>query len=196
MRHASLWLIRHGETEWSRVGAHTGRTDVPLTQAGKQRAAAIGRYLNGRQFHLVLTSPLKRAHETCRLAGYADAAQIEPDLQEWDYGLYEGRSTAEIREKNPDWTIWKSDVPQGESIDQVAARARLVIDRTAAHGEVALFAHGHFLRILAACWLELPPQTGRLFALGTASVSILGFERETRVITLWNQTAPSRQFYD
>ncbi|HVP48810.1 MAG TPA: histidine phosphatase family protein [Bryobacteraceae bacterium] len=183
-----LWLIRHGETEWSLSGAHTGRTDLPLIPAGRERAAALARYLAGRPFALVLTSPLQRARETCRIAGYGDVAQIEPNLSEWDYGAYEGRTTNDIRKVRPDWDLWTMGVPGGETIDQVAARARLVIERASAVGEdVALFAHGHILRILTACWLDLPPAAGRLFALDTASVSILGYEREQRVIRHWNR---------
>ena len=184
-----LWLFRHGETEWSRSGAHTGRTDLPLTDAGRERAAAIGRYVGGRQFALVLTSPLQRARETCALAGYSDVAQIEPDLREWDYGDYEGRTTADIRKEDPGWFLWSDGVPNGETVGEVAARAEAVIDRAMkAAGDVALFAHGHVLRILTACWLELPPGDGRLFALSTGSVSVLGYEHETRVISRWNQT--------
>ena len=182
-----IWLIRHGETEWSLSGQHTGRTDLPLTAAGERQAAAIGRYLAGRPFALVLTSPLQRAHETCRLAGYGGVAQIEPDLCEWDYGAYEGRTSVQIQESVPGWTIWTSPVPQGETIQQVAVRTSRVIERAVkAGGHVALFAHGHLLRILTACWLGLPPDAGRFFALGTASVSVLGYERETRVIARWN----------
>jgi broad specificity phosphatase PhoE len=184
-----LWLIRHGETEWSRSGAHTGRTDLPLTDAGRQEAESIARRLAGRRFALVLTSPLQRALETCRLAGYGDAAHIEPNLLEWDYGDYEGRTTADIRKEVPGWNLWIEGFPSGETIAQVAARARAVIDRALlADGDVALYAHGHILRILTACWLALPPDCARLFALSTASVSTLGYERETRVITRWNQT--------
>ena len=153
-----IWLIRHGETEWSLSGQHTGRTDIPLTAVGERQAAEIGRYLAGRRFVLVLTSPLQRAQETCRLAGYGGAAQVEPDLREWDYGAYEGRTSAQIQESVPGWTIWTSPVPQGETIQQVAARAGRVIERAAkAGGDVALFAHGHLLRVLTACWLGLPP---------------------------------------
>ncbi len=183
-----LWLIRHGETEWSRSGAHTGRTDLPLTDVGRQEAAAIARRLAGKPFALVLTSPLERARETCRLAGYRDVAQLEPNLLEWDYGDYEGRSTADIHKDAPGWNLWISGFPNGETIEQVAARARAAVDRALlADGDVALFAHGHLLRILTACWLALPPACARLFALGTASLSVLGYERETRVITCWNQ---------
>lgn len=185
---SQLWLLRHGETEWSLSGAHTGRTDLPLIPAGRERAAALGRFLAGRTFALVLTSPLQRARETCRIAGYGDVSQIEPNLCEWDYGAYEGRTTADIRKDAPAWDLWTMGVPDGETIEQVAARARLVIERaTAAGGDAALFAHGHILRILTACWLGLPPAAGRLFALDTASVSILGYERESRVIRRWNQ---------
>ena len=182
-----IWLIRHGETEWSLSGQHTGRTDLPLTAAGVREAKELGRYLAKRPFALVLTSPLQRAHETCKLAGYGGAAQIEPDLSEWNYGAYEGRTSAQIQESVPGWTIWTSPVPQGETIQQVATRASRVIERAVkAGGHVALFAHGHLLRILTACWLGLPPDAGRFFALGTASVSVLGYERETRVIARWN----------
>ncbi len=185
---SNLWLIRHGETEWSRSGAHTGRTDIPLTAAGKSQAAAIGTYLRGKQFSLVLTSPLERARETCRLAGYGSAAQLEPNLMEWDYGAYEGRTSQDIRKEEPGWDIWANGVSGGETVEQVGARARLVIDRASgASGDVALFAHGHVLRILTACWLGLAPAAGQLFAFDTACLSVLGYERETRVIQHWNQ---------
>jgi broad specificity phosphatase PhoE len=182
-----LWLIRHGETEWTVSGAHTGRTDIPLTAAGRVHAAEIGRCLGGRKFALVLSSPLQRALETCRLAGYGDVVQIEPNLHEWDYGAYEGRTSAEIHKEVPGWTIWTGAVPQGETPQQVADRANKVIARAlAASGDVALFAHGHLLRVLTACWLGLEPTAGRLFALGTASLSILGYEHEVHVISQWN----------
>jgi broad specificity phosphatase PhoE len=182
-----LWLIRHGETEWSRSGAHTGRTDLPLTPEGERRAVALKSYLAGHDFSLVLASPLQRAAETCRLAGFGDVMQMEPNLLEWSYGDYEGRTTNEIRKDNPNWDLWRDGVPHGETIEQVAARGRAVIERVVqAPGDVALFAHGHILRILTTCWLELPPRDARLFALGTASLSRLGYERDTRVISLWN----------
>jgi probable phosphoglycerate mutase len=181
-----LWLVRHGETEWSRSGAHTGRTDIPLTVAGRANAAAVGRYLAGRPFALVLVSPLQRARETCRIAGYENAL-IDPDLSEWDYGDYEGRTTQQIQAEHPGWSLWADGVLNGETAAQVAARAKKVIERALPFdGDVALFAHGHILRILTATWLGLPPEGGRLFALGTASISTLGYERETRVITRWN----------
>lgn len=187
-RNPELWLIRHGETEWSATGRHTGRTNIPLTAVGERQAAALGRRLASRSFALVLISPLTRAVETCRIAGYGDVSQFTDDLLEWDYGAYEGRTTADIRTEVPGWTIWTGNPPGGETIGQVGRRVATVIDQaTAAGGDVALFAHGHVLRVLAACWLGLPPGAGRLLALGTASLSVLGYERETRVITTWNQ---------
>ena len=184
---SGLWLIRHGETEWSLSGAHTGRTDIPLTDAGRAQAEAIGKRLAGRTFGLVLASPLARARETCRLAGYGGEAAIDPNLLEWDYGDYEGRTTAEIRQARPDWSLWRDGVPNGETIEQVAVRAEAVIARVlAVDGDAALFAHGHLLRVLTARWLELEPAAARRFALGTTSLSTLGWERETRVITRWN----------
>ena len=180
-----LWLIRHGETEWSLSGAHTGSTDVPLTEAGRRHAADLGAYLARHSFSLVLSSPLSRALETARIAGYQP--QVDPDLCEWDYGAYEGRKTAEIRQERPGWSLWRDGVPGGESVEGVAVRARRVIAKAEqSDGDVVLFAHGHFLRILTSCWLELPPADARLFALGTASISTLGYERETRVIFRWN----------
>ncbi|HEY3835537.1 MAG TPA: histidine phosphatase family protein [Bryobacteraceae bacterium] len=189
-----LWLIRHGETEWSLSGAHTGRTDLPLTERGQQRAQAIGQFLNGRPFALVLTSPLQRARETCRLAGYGEQAVIDENLREWDYGDYEGRSTADIRKDRPGWNLWADGVVNGETVDQVADRARVVINRALfegknRQGDCALFAHGHILRILTGCWLRLAPNSGQLFALDTATVSVLGWEHETRVIRSWNRSS-------
>lgn len=187
-----LWLIRHGETEWSISGAHTGRTDISLTSRGEERAVAIRKFLAGKQFSLVLSSPKQRALQTCRISGYEDVAAIEEDLSEWDYGAYEGRTTRDIRRDYPDWFLWSHGVPGGEPIDQVAERAKRVIQRClAAGGPSVLFAHGHILRILAACWLGLKPEDGRLFALGTGSVSILGFEHHVRVISLWNRSFDS-----
>ncbi len=184
-----LWLIRHGETEWSLSGAHTSKTDIPLTERGKERAARIRDYLAHRTFTLVLTSPMQRARETCRIAGYGDVAQIDDNLREWDYGVYEGRTTAEIRKDQPDWSIWDAPPPQGEPVEHVAERAQQLIDRAGKiGGDIALFAHAHVLRILAATWLGLPPRAGSLLALGTGSVSTLGFERETRVISTWNRS--------
>lgn len=182
-----LWLIRHGETDWSVAKRHTGRTDITLTPMGERQAAALGGVLTGRRFALVLSSPLRRARETCRLAGYGDEATMTDDLLEWDYGIYEGKTTKEIRLEQPEWSIWTASVANGESIEQVRQRAQRVIQRSlAANGDVVLFAHAHILRILAACWLGLPPDAGRLFVLRTASLSVLGFEHDTRVITRWN----------
>jgi probable phosphoglycerate mutase len=190
MTKPQLYLIRHGETEWSLSGAHTGRTDLPLTARGEERAQAIGRYLNGRPFALVLTSPLLRARETCRLAGYAAQAVVDENLREWDYGDFEGRSTPDIQKDCPGWNLWKDGVPNGETVEEVAARARAVINRaTATSGDCALFAHGHILRILAACWLELPANSGRLFGLDTATVSVLGWEHDNHVIRQWNRSS-------
>jgi broad specificity phosphatase PhoE len=184
-----LWLIRHGETEWSLSGAHTSRTDIPLTDRGRGRAAHMADHLHKQEFSFVLTSPRQRARETCGITGYGDVVQIDSDLSEWDYGEYEGRTTTDIRKEQPGWTIWKNNPREGETLAQVRTRAQSVIDRsTAAVGQVAIFSHAHFLRILAATWIGLPPEAGSLFALGTGSVSTLGFERETRVIETWNRS--------
>jgi broad specificity phosphatase PhoE len=182
-----LWLIRHGETAWSLSGAHTGRTDIPLTPAGEQRALRVGETLRGRNFAMVLTSPLERARRTCELAGFGGNAQIEPNLAEWDYGAYEGKTTKDVQRERPGWSLFRDGVQGGETIEEVALRARAVISRAvAANGDVALFAHGHILRILAACWLELLPAAARLFALEPAGISTLSQEHETRVILRWN----------
>jgi broad specificity phosphatase PhoE len=185
-RQAQLWLVRHGETEWSLSGQHTGRTDIPLTEKGEHQAIQLGRYLEGRNFAVVLTSPLLRARETCRLAGFGETAKQDPNLKEWDYGEYEGRTTNEIRKVRPGWSLWKDGFPGGESLELVAARAQTVIDEVAGTpGDVLLFAHGHILRVLSCCWLGLPPEDGRLFALATG-VSMLGYEHEMRVVTRLN----------
>ena len=185
-----VWLVRHGETEWARLGRHTGRTNVPLTDLGREQARALGHRLAGHTFGLVLTSPLSRAEETAALAGFGDVAVADPDLMEWDYGSLEGRRTPEIRADYPGWTIWKGPWPGGETIDQVAARADRVVATarsSRAGGGVLLFAHGHLSRVLAARWLGLPPASGGLFELGTATLSILGWEREAPSIELWNE---------
>ena len=188
MTRGEIWLVRHGDTEWTTTGQHTSRTDVPLTDAGREQGQSVGEFLNGREFALVLSSPMSRARDTCALAGYGDVAEIEDDLREWDYGEYEGRKTDDIRKERPGWTVWMGS-PGGESFDHVGARARRVLERaTEADGDAALFSHGHFLRILGACWLGLPPEGGRLFALGTAALSVLGYEREARVFREWNRT--------
>ena len=187
-------LVRHGETEWSRAGKHTGRTDVPLTEAGRRQAQAVGIELQKRRFAAVWTSPLSRAADTCRLAGFGDVAVERDELMEWDYGEYEGRTTAEIRGERPGWTLWRDGVPGGETIDEVAARVdRLLADAESVPGDVLLFAHGHVLRVLAARWLGLEPAAGRLFALDPATLSVLGYERETRVVRQWNRAVPGRE---
>lgn len=184
---AELWLIRHGETTWSASGAHTGRTDLPLTPRGEAKASAMASRLAGHDFALVLTSPMQRARRTCELAGLGAQAQIEPNLMEWNYGEYEGLSTADIRKKRPDWSLFQDGVPGGETLEQVAARGQLVIERALkAGGDVALFAHGHILRILTTRWLGVEPADARLYALSTASISTLGHEHETRVMVRWN----------
>lgn len=184
-------LVRHGETEWSRDGKHTGRTDIPLTERGRQEAQAVGAELRGRRFALVLTSPLSRAAETCRLAGLGELAQQREELMEWDYGAFEGRKTIDIRKERPGWTLWRDGVPEGETIAQVQARVdRVIAELRSVAGDAAVFAHGHLLRVLAARWLGLEPAAGRLFALDPATISILGYERETPVIRMWNQKLP------
>jgi len=183
-----IWLVRHGETEWSKAGRHTGRTDVPLTEAGREQARALRDILRGNSFAAVYTSPLSRARETCTLAGYGDVCFALDDLREWDYGENEGRTTAAIRAEHPGWTVWSGGLPHGESVEDVGARAAAVLERIRnVNGDVALFSHAHFLRIFAAVWLGLEPAAGRLFRLDTASVSRLGWERETRVILTWNE---------
>ena len=190
-----IWLVRHGETEWTRSGRHTGRSDIPLTDLGRQQAEALAGRLAGHPFGLVLTSPRSRAAETARFAGFGDTAVVDPNLREWDYGAFEGRTTQEIRTEIPDWSIWTGPWQGGETLDEVAARADHVIERCldpTIDGDVLLFAHGHFLRILAARWIGLPGYAGRSFALGTATIGILGWERETRVIETWNEACDSQ----
>ena len=182
-------LVRHGETEWSRELKHTGRTDVPLTNQGRLQARAVAAALHGRRFALVLTSPLGRATETCGLAGFGDVAEQRDELREWDYGAYEGRMTVEIRKERPGWSLWRDGVPEGETAAEVAARVdRVIADSRPAEGDVLVFAHGHVLRVLAARWLGLEPDAGRLFALDPATISLLGYERETSVIRVWNES--------
>jgi probable phosphoglycerate mutase len=183
----TIVLVRHGETEWSASGRHTSRTDVPLTDKGRAAARRLGERLAGREFALVLTSPRSRARDTCAEAGFADAAEVTEDLAEWDYGGYEGLTTPEIRVDRPGWLLFDDGVPGGETATQVEARADRVIERAlAAHGDVALFAHGHILRVIGARWLGEPVRFGGRLALGTASLSELGFEHENRVLEHWN----------
>jgi probable phosphoglycerate mutase len=182
-----LILVRHGQTAWSESGQHTGWTDIPLNEAGRRQADLLGARLRGESFALVLSSPLSRALDTCRAVGFGDRVEIDPDLREWDYGEVEGRTTDEIRAERPGWTIWAGPVPGGETIEEVGRRVDRVIERALrAEGDVAIFGHGHCLRILAARWLGLEAAAGALFELSTATVSRLGRERERRVIELWN----------
>ena len=201
-----LWLVRHGETAWSLSGAHTSTTDIPLTEHGRQRAVELRDYLDGKKFAAVFTSPMVRARETCEIAGYGDVAVVEPGLMEWNYGESEGKTTAEMREKyGPSWSVWTNEIVGGETVVHVGDRADAVIAKAMAAVQaaspekdvgnadsggvkaVALFAHAHILRILAARWIGLPAVDGQLFALGTGSVSVLGHERETRVVGKWNR---------
>jgi len=184
-----VWLLRHAETEWSRSGRHTGRTDVELTDAGRRRARELAKHLAGHQFGLVLSSPLKRARQTAELAGLGDPA-LTDDLLEWDYGEYEGLTTTEIREKRPDWFLWTDGGPGGESPEQVGVRCdRVIAAVLAAGGDTCLVAHGHVLRALAARWVEQPVAFGGRLGLSTGSICVLGFEREVRVIWRWNETS-------
>jgi broad specificity phosphatase PhoE len=180
-------LVRHGETDWSRTGKHTGRTDVPLNEAGRVRARALAATLAAREFALVLTSPLSRAAETGRLAGLDGRARQQNALMEWDYGDYEGRTTAEIHAERPGWSLWADGAPGGESAADVGARADgLIPELEGAGGDVAVFAHGHLLRVLGARWAGLPPADGRVLLLDAAGVSVLGHEHEWRALRAWN----------
>jgi len=181
-------LVRHGETEWSRDGRHTGRTDIPLTERGRREAQLLAACLVEWTFVKVLTSPLQRATETCRLAGLSEAAEVRTDLREWDYGDYEGRTTAGIRKERPGWILWSDGVPGGETGERIAARAdRVIAELRDTEGDVAVFGHGHMLRVLTARWIELEPAAGSRFALEPATISVLGHERETAVVLRWNQ---------
>jgi broad specificity phosphatase PhoE len=187
-RRHEVVLVRHGETDWSRAGKHTGRTDVPLNERGRAQARALAGKLAGRRFALVLTSPLSRAAETCRLAGLGSRATTRDELSEWDYGAYEGRTTPEIRSERPGWSLWRDGVVDGETIAEVGARVdHLLPELDAAGGDVAVFAHGHLLRVLGARWIELEASAGRLLALDPATISALGYEHESRVLRAWNE---------
>ncbi|HEY7151912.1 MAG TPA: histidine phosphatase family protein [Solirubrobacterales bacterium] len=189
---SQLLLARHGETEWSLNGRHTGRTDLPLTENGRERARALADLLAGGIFGLVLTSPLRRAVETCELARHGDGAQVREDLREWDYGDYEGLTTPEIQERRPDWSLWRDGCPNGETAADVGGRAdRVIAEVRAADGDVIAFGHGHMLRVLGARWVALPPSDGGLLALGTGAVCRLGYEHGLPVIVSWN-LAPGR----
>jgi len=186
--------IRHAETEWSQNGRHTGRTDIPLTEEGREYARRLASRLAGRTFALVLTSPLSRVRETCELAGLGDRAQPRDDLMEWDYGDYEGLTTPQIREQRPDWNLWRDGCPGGESAADVGGRVdRVIAEVRRVDGDAALVAHGHVLRVLGARWVELPPQDGARFALSTGALCTLGYERETPVFWHWNESVEAPQ---
>ena len=185
-----ILLARHGETEWSASGQHTGTTDVPLTGEGCRQAEQLGPRLRGREFAAVLSSPLQRALETCRLAGLGERCETRAELVEWDYGDYEGKTTPEIRETVPGWSVWTHSVPGGETAAEVGARVDRVIDELGAlAGDAVVFAHGHLLRVMGARWIGLAPENGALLALNTGTLSVLGWERERRVVRRWNEGA-------
>jgi probable phosphoglycerate mutase len=185
----SIYLARHGETAWTLSRQHTGRTDIALTERGESNAKSLGQRLCGVQFQRVLTSPLARARRTCELAGFLDQVIADPDLVEWDYGSYEGLTSAEIHREQPEWQLFRDGCPRGESVVQVGARADRVIEKLRAIlGKQLVFGHGHFTRVLAARWLGLPADHGRLLYLGTASLSVLGYDhsKSEPAIHLWN----------
>ena len=185
--HHEIVVVRHGETDWSLSGRHTSRTDLPLTERGRERARGLAPVLAGWRFSLVLCSPLLRARETCELAGFGDVAEICDDLHEWDYGEYEGLTTPEIWERDPNWSLWRDGCPGGETPRQVGARADRVLERLrAADGDAAAFAHGHILRVVTARRLAMEVAEGARFALGAGSIGVLGFERDTEVLSRWN----------
>jgi probable phosphoglycerate mutase len=191
--HAALWLLRHGETEWSASGRHTGRTDLPLTVAGERQAVALHGMLGDIAPALVMCSPRRRARDTARLAGLA-VDEVSEDLAEWDYGAYEGRTTAEIQQDRPGWSLWTDGVPDGETHEQVRQRADRVLARAAAalrHGPVVLVGHGHFSRVLGARWVGLPLEAGAHLLLGTAAPSLLGAQYGVPVIARWNLPNPA-----
>jgi broad specificity phosphatase PhoE len=182
-----VWLARHGETDWSATGKHTGRTDVPLNDHGREAARRLADILRDHQFDVVLTSPMSRATDTAAVAGFGERAETDPDLKEWDYGDYEGMTTKQIRVGRPGWQVFTDGCPGGETLAEVAARAdRVIAKLRAREGTALLFGHGHSLRVLAARWVEQPPLVGANLALATATVSVLAWERETPVISRWN----------
>jgi probable phosphoglycerate mutase len=183
-----MYLVRHGETEWSRARRHTGRTDVPLNEVGEAEAKALGQHLRGLEVDRVLSSPLARAVDTARLAGFGDRLETTDALLEFDYGDYEGLTTPQIRASRPGWDLFRDGCPGGETVEAAAARARaLLAELAAADGRALLFSHGHQLRILTACYLGMPPETARHLFLGTASLSVVGTEHEWPAILLWNE---------
>lgn len=185
-------LARHGETEWSLSGRHTGKTDLPLTEEGRSQARALAPRLRAWTFSLVLTSPLQRALETCRLAGYGEQAQVRPDLVEWDYGRFEGLTSRQIEEIHPNWSLWREGGPGGETPADVGRRAdRVIAEVRGVDGDVLIFAHGHVLRVLTSRWLGEPPEGGRHYALQTATLSVLSYEHTDPVIRQWNLPPPS-----
>jgi broad specificity phosphatase PhoE len=186
-RSQKIYLLRHGETEWSRAGRHTGTTDLPLTENGRAAARALRPALAAESFDLVLTSPLRRARETCELAGLGSRAEIDPDLCEWNYGEYEGRTSADIQAQRPGWVIFRDGCPGGESPGEVAARAERVVARVRAiNGNVALFAHGHILRVFVSRWIGLSPRAGENFLLDTSTLSVLGYYGDAPAVKTWN----------
>jgi probable phosphoglycerate mutase len=186
-------LARHGETAWSKAGRHTGTTDVPLTDAGREQARRLRPLLAGRPFSRVLSSPLSRALDTARLAGFGDRVEVDDDLREWNYGVYEGRTRLDIARDDPGWTVWSRPMIGGESLADLGARAdRVIAELLPTGGDVLLFSHGHFLRVLAARWIESEPVTASRLELWTATISELGWEHERRVIELWNVGAGDR----
>jgi broad specificity phosphatase PhoE len=182
-------LVRHGQTEWTLNGRHTGSTDIPLTEEGRREAEAVGRRLAGRKFALVLSSPLGRALETCRLVGLGDVVQVRDDLREWDYGDYEGLTSVQIREERPDWYLFRDGCPNGETAERVGERVdRVIAEVRAVDGDAALFGHGHCLRVLAARWLGFAAEDAGRLALSTATMGVLGYEHERPALWLWNET--------
>jgi broad specificity phosphatase PhoE len=182
-----VYIVRHGATEWSVSGQHTSRTDLPLLESGVEQAHAVGGKLAGHEFALVLSSPLLRARETCRLAGFGDVAEITDDLREWDYGEYEGLTTPEIRERDPSWVLWRDGCPGGEIPAQIGARVDRAVERLrSVDGDALVFAHGHVLRVLTARWLEMEVAAGARFRLEAGSLGVLGYERETSVVEGWS----------
>lgn len=180
-------VVRHGETEWSCIKRHTGRSDIPLTAEGQAQARTLGPALAELTFAAVFVSPLQRARETSALAGYGDVAVVDPDLVEWDYGEYEGKTSEEIQEQRPGWTLFRDEVIGGETIEEVATRARRVIALArSVPGDVLLFGHGHQLRILTSLWLDFAPQAGQHLQLATAAPSMLGYEHDWTALLSWN----------
>jgi probable phosphoglycerate mutase len=186
-----VYIIRHAETDWSLSGRHTGRTEVPLTRQGEEHAIGLGDRLRGKNFIKIFSSPRERAKRTCELTGFGRMMELDDDLQEWDYGDYEGLRTSEIQSKQPGWILFRDGCPNGESLEQVSARADRVVGRLRQlDGNIAIYSHGHFLRVLVARWLLFPPVEGRRFLLGPGTISILGYEHHSLdepVVVLWNE---------